>query len=82
MVVLDNLEVDKNKMLPREEYYAVMLKCKRQWFKKREQRQRDEMYLENPSFPNGLRRSLDKFSKTAINKLGFNIIKLKYAALK
>jgi hypothetical protein len=31
---LDDLEVDENKMLPGEEYYAVLSKCKMQWLQK------------------------------------------------
>jgi hypothetical protein len=80
--VLDDLEADENKMLPGEEYYALLSECKMQWLQKRERRRRDEIYLGKPSFPNELRRCLDEFSKTAIQHLGFNIIMLQDVALK
>jgi hypothetical protein len=69
-------------MLPGEEYYAVLSKCKMQWLQKREWRRRDEIYLGKPSFPNELRRCLDEFSKIAIQHLGFKIIMLQDVALK
>jgi hypothetical protein len=82
MAVLDDLEADESKPLSREEYYAVVKKSKMQWLQKRERRQRDEMYLGKPSFPNELHCFLDEFYKTAINLLGFNAIKLQDAELK
>jgi hypothetical protein len=80
--VLDDLEADENKLLPGEEYYAVLSESKMQWLQNRERRRRDEMYLGKPSFQNELRRCLDEFSKTAIQHLGFNIIMLQDVALK